>query len=38
MLMKNSTAVRNQWFMSVNFLGGAIELDFWFTQYKVKGH
>ena len=36
MLMKDSTAVSNHWCMSVNFLGGAILLDPWFTQYKAK--
>ena len=38
MLMKDSTAVSNQWCMPVNLLGGAILFDPWFTQYKVKGH
>ena len=38
MLMKDCTAVRNQWCMPVNFLGGAILFDPWFTQYNVKGH
>ena len=38
MLMKDSSAVSNQWCMSVNLLGGAILFDLWFTQYKVKGH
>ena len=37
MLMKDSTAVSNQWCMPVNFLGGAIIFDPWFTEYKVKG-
>ena len=36
--MKYSTAVINQWCMPVNFLGGAILFDPWFTLYKVKGH
>ena len=38
MLMKDSTAVSNQWCMPVNLLGGAIFFAPWFTQYKVKGH
>ena len=38
MLMKDSTAVSNQWYMLVNFLGGAILFDPWFIQYKNKGH
>ena len=38
MLMKDSTAVSNQWCMPVNFLGGATLFDPWFTQYMVKGH
>ena len=38
MLMKDSTAVSNQWCMPVNLLGGAILFDPWFTQYKAKGH
>ena len=38
MLMKDSTAVSNQWCMPVNLLGGAILFDPWFTQCKVKGH
>ena len=36
MLMKDSTAVSNQWCMPINFLGGAILFDLWFTQYKVR--
>ena len=38
MLMKDSSAVSNQWGMPVNFLGSAILFDAWFTQYKVIGH
>ena len=38
MLMKDSTAVSNQWCMPVNLLGGAILFDPWFTQFKVEGH
>ena len=38
MLMKDSTAISNQWCMPVNFFVGAILFDPWFTQYKVKGH
>ena len=38
MLMKDFTAVSNQWCMSVILLGGATLFDPWFTQYKVKGH
>ena len=38
MLMKDSTAVSNQWCMPVNLLGGATLFDPCFTQYKVKGH
>ena len=38
MLMKDSTAVNNQWCKLVNLLGGAILFDPWFTQYKVKDH
>ena len=38
MLMKDSTAVSSQWCMPVNFLGGAILFDSWFSQCKVKGH
>ena len=34
MLMKDSTAVSNQWSMLVNLLGDAILFDPWFTQYK----
>ena len=36
MLMKDSTAVSNEWCMSVNFLGGAILINPWFS--KVKCH
>ena len=36
MLVKDSTAVSNQWCMPVNLLGGAILFDPWFTQYKSK--
>ena len=36
MLMKDSTAVSNQWCMWVKFLGGAILFDPLFTQYKVQ--
>ena len=36
MLIKDSAAVRNQWCMPVNLLGGAILFDPWFTQYKFK--
>ena len=38
MLMKDSTAVSNQWCMPVILLGGATLFDPWFTQYMVKGH
>ena len=38
MLMKDSTAVIDQWCMPVNLLGGAILFDLWFTHYKVKGY
>ena len=38
MLLKQSTAVSNQWSMPVNLWGGANLFDLWFTHYKVKGH
>ena len=38
MLMKDSTAVSNQWCMPVNLLGGAILFDPWFTHFNVKGY
>ena len=34
MLMKDSIAVSNQWFMLVNFLGGAVLFDPWFVKYS----
>ena len=38
MLMKEYTALSNQWYMPINLLGDATLFDPWFTQYKVKGH
>ena len=38
MLMKDSSAVSNQWSMPVNLWVSAILLDLWFTLCKVKRH